>query len=266
VLPYRLQAVGHSLGAACLLIYAVVCRMRGQPHRLRRLVLLSPAGFHERVPLAVRPAVRLVPVATWVVDRLWPGRGLGLRLPSAALRWVAFKLWADLRHLPALMDLVGAGLRVATSGDASAWHQAASLPHYSAAAMPALSLHAANHFSQWARRPRFALYDYGSAAANRAHYGADTPPSVAEHYGLLDVPVDLLVGSADGLIPPPNVELHRRRLRDAGVRVTLREFAFGHLDFTFGVREEVVRYILARLRQPDALQSGGPAGGACWRQ
>lgn len=51
VLPYRLQAVGHSLGAATLLMYAVVCRMRGQPHRLRRLVLMSPAGFHPTVPL-----------------------------------------------------------------------------------------------------------------------------------------------------------------------------------------------------------------------
>lgn len=55
VLPYRLQAVGHSLGAATLLMYAVVCRMRGQPHRLRRLVLMSPAGFHPTVPL-VRPS------------------------------------------------------------------------------------------------------------------------------------------------------------------------------------------------------------------
>ena len=51
VLPYRLQAVGHSLGAASLMMYAVVCRMRGQPHRLRRLVLMSPAGFHPVVPV-----------------------------------------------------------------------------------------------------------------------------------------------------------------------------------------------------------------------
>lgn len=53
VLPYRLQAVAHSLGAASVMLYAVVCRMRGQPHRLRRLVLLSPAGFHTPIP-AVR--------------------------------------------------------------------------------------------------------------------------------------------------------------------------------------------------------------------
>jgi hypothetical protein len=49
VLPYRLQAVGHSLGAAGLLMYVVVCRMRGVPHHLQRLVLLSPAGIHRHV-------------------------------------------------------------------------------------------------------------------------------------------------------------------------------------------------------------------------
>lgn len=49
-LPYNLQGVGHSLGAACLLMYVTVCRMQGRPHRLRRLVLMSPAGFHSHVP------------------------------------------------------------------------------------------------------------------------------------------------------------------------------------------------------------------------
>ena len=58
LLPYRLQAVGHSLGAASLLVYAVVCRMRGQPHHLRRLVLMSPAGFHTHIP-TVRAACGL---------------------------------------------------------------------------------------------------------------------------------------------------------------------------------------------------------------
>ena len=60
VLPYRLQAVAHSLGAASVMMYAVVCRMRGQPHRLRRLVLMSPAGFHSPIP-GVRLGAAAVP-------------------------------------------------------------------------------------------------------------------------------------------------------------------------------------------------------------
>lgn len=252
-LPYRLQAVGHSLGAACLLMYAVCCRMRGQPHRLRRLVLLSPAGFHPRIPLAVRPCVYLMPLVTAAVNALRPGRGVGLRLPSAALRWVAFKLMADLRQVPALRELVGAALRAATGGDSSAWNDAIALPHYAPQAMPAVALHCANHFAQWARRPAFGMYDYG-AAGNRKRYGIAVPPSVAEHYHLLrGVPVDLVAGSSDGLISPENVDVHLRWLRAAGVKATWREFEFGHLDFVFGVREEVVRYVLSRLRQPVAL-------------
>ena len=35
VTPYRLQVVGHSLGAASVLGYAVGRRMLGQPHRIR---------------------------------------------------------------------------------------------------------------------------------------------------------------------------------------------------------------------------------------
>ena len=34
-------------------------------------------------------------------------------------------------------------------------------------------------FAQWARDLSFRLFDYGSAAANRQHYGTDRPPSMA---------------------------------------------------------------------------------------
>lgn len=249
-LPYRLQAVGHSLGAAALLMYAVGCSMKGQPHHLRRLILLSPAGFHPQVPLAVRPCKYLMPWATALLDKFRPGNGMGLRLPSPVLRWITFKLMADLKRSPALLDLVKAGLRLATSGDKSEWHAAMELPHYAPQSMPAVSLHTACHFGQWAKEGNFRFYDYGSVEENQVHYGEDSPPSVADNYWrLADVPVDLAAGSSDGLIPPKNVDCHMRRLVDAGVRVTLREFDYGHLEFTFGVREEVSRFVLSKLRQ-----------------
>lgn len=43
----------------------------------------------------------------------------------------------------------------------------------------ALSLHCGAHFAQWSRDPHFRLYDYGSKAANRQHYGTDVPPSIS---------------------------------------------------------------------------------------
>ena len=49
--PYRLRAVGHSLGGASLLIYAVTRSMQGEPTHLTRLVLLTPAGFLKSYPM-----------------------------------------------------------------------------------------------------------------------------------------------------------------------------------------------------------------------
>ena len=42
--------MGHSLGGASLLIYAVMCRRARRPHRLYRLILLTPAGFLQSAP------------------------------------------------------------------------------------------------------------------------------------------------------------------------------------------------------------------------
>ncbi|KAL4536596.1 hypothetical protein Ndes2437B_g06008 [Nannochloris sp. 'desiccata'] len=252
VLPYRLQAVGHSLGAALLLMYVVGSSMNNQPHRIRRLILLSPAGFHRSIPLAVRPCTWLMPLSTKMFNWFRPGGGLGLRLPSPVLRWFTFKLLADVNRSPALLDLMKAGLSLATSGDTSEWTAAISLPHYAPQSMPAISLHSANHFAQWARDGNFRFYDYGTALKNQAHYGEHStkPPSVAENYWRLsDIPVDLAAGSSDGLIPPENVKCHFERLQAAGVRCTLRGFEYGHLDFTFGVKEEVNGYIIQRLRK-----------------
>lgn len=49
--PYRLRAIGHSLGGASLLIYVTYCRRLGRPHHIHRLVLLTPAGFLITWPL-----------------------------------------------------------------------------------------------------------------------------------------------------------------------------------------------------------------------
>jgi len=251
VLPYRLQAVGHSLGAAQLLMYVVGSSMNDQPHRIRRLILLSPAGFHSSIPLAVRPFTWLTPLSTKMFGWLRPGGGLGLRLPSPVLRWFTFKLLADVNRSPALLDLMKAALSLATSGDTSEWTAAINLPHYAPQSMPAISLHTANHFAQWARDGNFRFYDYGTAL-NQARYGFynTKPPSVAENYWRLsDIPVDLAAGSSDGLIPPENVKCHLEKLQAAGVKCTLRQFEYGHLDFTFGVKEEVNGYIINRLRK-----------------
>ena len=142
--PYRLTAVGHSMGGAALLIYSVMCRVVRRPHHLSRLVLLSPAGFQSKPPLLSRPFIRMVPMWTAFLDKVVgrffvPGAGLRFLLPTSPLRFVAFKLTHDLRHLPAAEELARAFARACMSGDTSEWDRALRLPHYSAKDMPSVS-------------------------------------------------------------------------------------------------------------------------------
>ena len=73
--------------------------------------------------------------------------------------------------------------------------------------------------AQWIQTGRFRLYDHGSRAANRRAYGEAAPPDIAEGYRLINIPVDLVAGKADGVIAPDNVEKHARLLREAGREV-----------------------------------------------
>ncbi|KDD75815.1 hypothetical protein H632_c488p1 [Helicosporidium sp. ATCC 50920] len=258
-LPYRLQAVGHSLGGACLLMYAAHSAALGTPHRLRRMVLMSPAGFHASVPPVVRMCKWIMPWTFKVLHRFLPGHGIGLRLPSPLLRFVAFKLGHDLRKAPALSQLLKAGVRRSLAGDESEWEAALFMPHYSSLSMPALSLQMGAHFGQWAQTPRFAMFDYGSAAENQRVYGPgyDRPPSVAEEYRHLDIPVDFVAGTADAIVLPKDVQRHVQHMREGGVDVSYREFNVSHMDQTFAIRPELQEYVLSRLRKTTKEALGG---------
>jgi hypothetical protein len=92
------------------------------------------------------------------------------------VRLLTFKFMLDIARLPALGALLRAFMRFSLNGDRSAWDRAAQLPHYNARAMPAVSFHQGLHFVQLWSSGRFRLYDYGSRAANLAHYGHPHPP------------------------------------------------------------------------------------------
>ena len=93
-----------------------------------------------------------------------------------------------------------------------------------------------------------------SAAVQHTRSASPLPPAPlplpAENYRLLDVPVDLLAGAADGVIPPACVLQHVHHLRAAGVPCSFRILPFGHLDFTFGVKEDIRGFVLSKLRRP----------------
>lgn len=59
--PYDLRVVAHSLGGMSMLVYLVMRCAAGQPHHVRRLILMSPAGFHHVVPAPFWPFILVLP-------------------------------------------------------------------------------------------------------------------------------------------------------------------------------------------------------------
>lgn len=75
---------------------------------------------------------------------------------------------------------------------------------------------------------RCQLYDYGSPEANMQVYGQKGPPVVSDSYELLrDVPVHLVAGLHDGVIPADNIQCHFESMKAAGVDVSYREVSAG---------------------------------------
>lgn len=54
--------------------------------------------------------------------------------------------------------------------------------------------------------------------------------------GRRDVPVHLVAGEHDGVIPASNVRYHYAAMSAAGMDVSYRQFDFGHMDFTFSAK------------------------------
>ncbi|KAK8452869.1 hypothetical protein SEVIR_5G184700v4 [Setaria viridis] len=241
--PYKLCAVCHSLGGAVMLMYVVTSRITQKPHRLSRLVLLSPAGFHEDSNVVFSMVEKLLLFVGPVLAPLIPG----LYIPTRFFRMLLNKLARDFHNYPALGGLVQTLMGYVVGGDSSNWVGVLGLPHYNMDDMPGVSFHVALHLAQIKRAKKFQMYDYGSHAANMEAYGTPEPLDLGAHYGLIDIPVDLVAGQRDRVISPSMVKKHYKLMRKSGVEVSYNEFEYAHLDFTFSHREELLSYVMSRL-------------------
>ncbi|KAJ8630993.1 hypothetical protein MRB53_024316 [Persea americana] len=241
--PYKLCAICHSLGGAVMLMYLITRRIEEKPHRLSRLILLSPAGFHEDSTLAFTLIGHLLLILAPILAPLVPG----LYIPTRFFRMLFNKLARDLQNYPALGGLVQTLMGYVVGGDSSNWVGVISLPHYNMNDMPGVSFYVALHLAQMKCAGKFMMYDFGSASANMKVYGSPEPLDLGEYYGLIDVPVDLVAGRKDTVIPPSMVRKHYKLMKDQGVDVSYNESEYAHLDFTFSHREELLSYVLSRL-------------------
>ncbi|KAL0906794.1 hypothetical protein M5K25_025316 [Dendrobium thyrsiflorum] len=251
--PYQLGVICHSLGGAVMLMYIIMRRIEEKPHRLSRMILLSPAGFHENSNLVFTMAEYLILLLGPVIAPLVPG----LYIPTRFCRMLFNKLARDFHNYPAVGGLVQTLMSYVVGGDSSDWVGVLGLPHYNMDDMPGVSLRVAVHLAQIKRAKRFIMYDYGSEAANMEAYGSPEPLDLGQYYHLIDVPVDLVAGRKDQVIRPSMVRKHYRLMKREGVEVSYNEFEYAHLDFTFSHREELQAYVMSRLllvRPPQKLE------------
>ncbi|KAL1197333.1 Triacylglycerol lipase 2 [Cardamine amara subsp. amara] len=249
--PYKLCVVSHSLGGAAVLMYVVTRKIEEQPHRLSRLILLSPGGFHHDSILLFTIIEYTFILLGPVIDQTVPA----FYIPTRFFRMLVNKLARDFHNYPAVGGLVQTLMSYVAGGDSSNWVGVIGLPHYNMNDMPAISFRVAHHLSQIKRSGKFQMYDYGSASANMEVYGSPEPLNLGEFYGVIDVPVDLVAGKKDKVIIPSMVRQHYRMMRDSGVDVSYNEFEYAHLDFTFSHREELLAYVMSRLLLVEPTQT-----------
>ncbi|XP_057474174.1 uncharacterized protein LOC130762511 [Actinidia eriantha] len=242
--PYKLCAVCHSLGGAAILMYVITRRIEEKPHRLSRLILLSPAGFHDDSNFVFTVAEYIFLLLAPIMAPLVPG----LYIPTRFFRMLLNKLARDFHNYPAVGGLVQTLMSYVVGGDSSNWIGVIGLPHYNMNDMPGVSLLVVLHLAQMKRARKFIMFDYGSEAANMDVYGSPEPFDLGEYYRLIDVPVDLVAGRKDKVIRPTMVRKHYKLMRDSDVEVSYNEFEYAHLDFTFSHREELLAYVMSRLR------------------
>ncbi|OMO94634.1 hypothetical protein COLO4_16239 [Corchorus olitorius] len=241
--PYKLCAISHSLGGAGMLMYVITRRIEEKPHRLSRLILLSPAGFHDDSTVVFTMVeylfVLLAPFLAIFVPAFY--------IPTRFFRMLLNKLARDFHNYPAVGGLVQTLMSYVVGGDSSNWVGVLGLPHYNMNDMPGVSFRVAHHLAQLKRTGKFRMYDYGSASANMQVYGSPEPLDLGEYYSLIDIPVDLVAGRKDRVIRPSMVKKHYKLMKESGVEVSYSEFEYAHLDFTFSHHEELLAYVMSRL-------------------
>ena len=240
---YKLCAVSHSLGGAAMLMYVVTQRIQEKPHRLSRMVLLSPAGFHDDSNFVFTVVEHLFILLAPLLEPLVPG----FYIPTRFFRMLLNKLARDFNNYPAVGGLVQTLMSYIVGGDSSNWVGVLGLPHYNMNDMPGVSFHVALQLAQMKRSGRFRMYDYGSASTNMEVYGSPEPLDVGEYYKFIDIPVDLVAGRKDKVIRPSMVRKHYELMKNSGVNVSYNEFEYAHLDFTFSHHEELLAYVMSRL-------------------
>lgn len=247
--PFQLNVVSHSMGAAATLMYIVQCRMQNTPHQISQAILLSPAGYHKSVP--------------WLCDIMGPLINAWLyfvpsfhvfRFPSDSARVWTAKAFHDLMNSGALATLSAYMFSRFLFGGAIQDHPVTKVHNLAYNTFTGTSVRTYRHFWQLYKSGKFQAYNYGEAR-NREVYGSPFPTDFLENYDLIDIPIHFCIGLRDNLICPSNVKHQYDVLHKFNPELAfLKASQNGHLEFTLGLDEPLVQYIMEALNSLEKKQ------------
>lgn len=254
---FHLTAIAHSMGAASILAYVVNQRVHRLEHHLDNAILLSPAGIHEQIPMILRiPALIVLPLVPSVIPLRYAG------FTSVTNKIIVSKLFQDINNHPAMRSLFATLTSLSLLGGPVKSSPFQRIHNIWMHTFNGTSVKVLRHFVQMSAAQKFQAFDYG-AKGNMEHYQSKEPLDFLENYHLVDVPVTIVYGDDDRIIPAENVLRHYVALQTFHPRqVTLKRFdRIGHLDLCHGADEQLIQYVLKALRRA-RRKRGAPIGTA----
>jgi pimeloyl-ACP methyl ester carboxylesterase len=241
---YTITVIAHSMGAGSILAYLVHSKLTNQPHHIDRTILLSPAGSHTAMPkllyfssFLIEPTYKYLPIYY-------------LGLTSKTTKILVSKLVQDINNHPATRSLfssVASRFLLGGQSNNNPFQYVHNLVYHT---FNGTSVKVLVHLMQMNRSKHFQSFDYG-AEENMNKYGTKTPIRFMEHYDLIDIPVHVVYGDDDRVIPKEDVTRHYNALHKFHPsRTYLKRFEnVGHLELTMGSNTEIIRYCMRVLRR-----------------
>jgi len=171
------------------------------------------------------------------------------RFPSDTFRILAAKATHDMMNSGAIKDLTAYLVSRFMLGGDVAEHPLTRIHNLAYNTFTGTSVKIYKHFWQLYRSGKFQAYNYGPHK-NRQVYGSTIPINFLENFDKIDIPIHFCFGLHDNLIHPENVIHQFATLRSFHPDLAfLKATRHGHLEFTLGLDESVLGYILDALKR-----------------
>jgi hypothetical protein len=202
---------------------------------------MSPAGFHSHG--RVTPYLHYL--GRFFVEAL-PLFTDHFSVPDWAIG-LAIKLQQDLTVLPASRDFLAYLSSLLMGGPSSGNSFIESAQVVRSLLQFGFSMGIPKHIFQLYQSQKFQAFDHGKEV-NLKMYGTIKPPSYADDYNLIQIPITFFVSMDDKLIRADDVLRHFDTLRSVSPHLAkMKVFSgIGHCDFNY-LQHEMIRSELARI-------------------